>query len=159
MKMKHKVLWIEDGALTELPDLIGPVFVDGKYDLTIASTATEGIENIMQTEFSAVIIDIRLPPGSDKRWINVYSGISSNKAAARLGLLVLRSLLRPEKSEVKLNIPSWIRPEVFGVFTVENRSEISEDLDELKIRVFRQKNIKPSVTTLLELIKEVINHD
>lgn len=154
--MRRKVLWIDDGALGELSELLGPIVVDGSYDLAIATNASDGIARIMQTEFAAVIVDIRLPPGNDKNWTSVYYDTGENKSAGRLGLLILRSLLKPENSKIKLNIPSWVRPDVFGVFTVENRREVETELDELSVKVFRQKNINPSNTTLLDLVKEVI---
>lgn len=157
--MTHKVLWIEDGAYEDLPDLIGPVVVDGGYDLDIALDATDGIKKILRTEYDCVIVDIRLPPGEDRRWIDIYNHPNRNKDAARLGLLVLRSLLKPEKSRVKLDgIKEWVKAARFGVLTVENKGEVEHDLNELGIgiKVYRQKNRSPSVNTLLELIKEVI---
>lgn len=157
--MKPKVLWIEDGALGDLPDLAGVVVVEGSYDLVIALDATEGIEWIMQHEFKAVIVDIRLPPGEDIRWRNIYNRPDKNKNAARLGLLVLRGLLKPNQSEVKIqNLPGWVRPEIFGILTVENQREVQKDLDELGIKIYRQKTRKPSTHTLLDLIREVIEY-
>lgn len=158
--MKHKVLWIEDGALGDLPDLAGVVNVEGSYDLFIALNATEGVEYIVQHghEFAAVIVDIRLPPGEDPRWWRIYNRPDRNKNAARLGLLVLRSLLMPAQSEVKLGgkIPEWVKADRFGVLTVENQREVQKDLDELGIQIYRQKTKRPSSHTLLELIREVI---
>lgn len=160
---KRKVLWIEDGALGDFDELLGPVNIDGSYDLSIALDASQGIEFIMQTEFDAVIVDIRLPPGDDKQWQRIYYSPETNKDAARLGLLVLRSLL-PSKTgkinEVKFkSIPDWIRAEKFGVLTVENQGEVMKDLQDLSIsmRAYRQKNINPSDTVLLELIEIVLN--
>lgn len=155
--MKQKVLWLEDGALSDLPEIVGPVIIDGRYDLVIAFDATEGVEHIMEAEFAAVIVDIRILPGGDRRWIDLHNAADKNKNAARLGLLVLRSLLRPEMSEVKLGrIPRWVRPAVFGVFTVENQNEVRKDLDELGITIYRQKTRRPSGMTLLELIEDIV---
>jgi hypothetical protein len=157
--MKHKVLWIEDGALGDLPDLAGVVVVEGSYELIIALDATEGIECIMQNEFEAVIVDIRLPPGDDLQWRQIYNHPNKNKNASRLGLLVLRSLLKPEKSEVKIkDIPKWVNADRFGVLTVESQREVQKDLDELDIKIYRQKTRKPSTHTLLDLIREVMQH-
>lgn len=159
---KYKVLWIEDGALGDFADLVGPVNVDGSYDLSIALNATQGIEFIMQSEFDAVIVDIRLPPGDDKQWQKIYYSPETNKDAARLGLLVLRSLLPSKtgkKSEVKIkSIPKWIRAVRFGVLTVENKGEVMKDLEDLDINIkaYRQKNINPSDTVLIELIEDII---
>ena len=158
--MKHRVLWIEDGAYGDLPEVIGPVVVDGGYDLDIALDATDGVERILANEYDCVIVDIRLPPGMDKKWINIHNNPKKYKDAERLGLLVLRSLLIPEKSVVRLsNIPAWVqkhKAKRFGVLTVENQNEVESDLGELEITVYRQKNRSPSVNTLLELIREVM---
>jgi len=158
--MKHRVLWIEDGAYGDLPDLIGPVVVDGGYDLDIALDATQGVEKILGNEYDCVIVDIRLPPGTDRKWIDIHNHPDRNKDAERLGLLVLRSLLTPEKSEVHVpNIPSWVKEDKakrLGVLTVENQNEVESDLAELEIEAYRQKNRRPSVNTLLELIQEVM---
>ena len=156
--MKQKVLWVEDGAHGDLPDLIAPVNVEGSYALTIAFNATEAISNLVANKYSAVIVDIRLPPGDDQRWIDIYNSPDTNKNAERLGLLILRSLLQPEKSEVKIPRVPWISADVIGVLTVENQDEVQGDLDELKIKVYRQKNKKPSPNTLLKLIREVMEN-
>lgn len=155
--MKHKVLWIEDGAHGDLPDLIAPVNVEGFYDLTIAFNATQAIEQLLAQQYGAVIVDIRLPPGDDQRWIDVYNAPETNPNAERLGLLIMRSLLKPQESEVKLeSVPNWIRAELIGVLTVENQDEVQKDLDDLGITVYRQKNKKPSPNTLLDLIRTVM---
>lgn len=158
--MKRRVLWIEDGAYGDLPEVIGPVVVDGGYDLDIALDATEGVEQILANEYDCVIVDIRLPPGTDKKWIDIYNHPDKYKDAERLGLLVLRSLLTPEKSVVPVaNIPAWVHNEKakrFGVLTVENQNEVETDLEELNVSVYRQKNRRPSVNTLLELVQEVM---
>jgi hypothetical protein len=158
--MKRRVLWIEDGAYGDLPDVIGPVVVDGGFDLDIALDATGGVEKILANEYQCVIVDIRLPPGSDTKWIEIYNHPNKYKDAERLGLLVLRSVLTPEQSVVRVaNIPAWVhknKSKRFGVLTVENQNEVESDLDELKIKVYRQKSRRPSVNTLLELVEEVL---
>ena len=152
-KMKHNVLCIEDDAY-QLVELIGPVVLDGAYDLVIALDASDAAKHIMETEFAAIITGIRLPPGGDKRWIDIYNS-TGNESVSRLGILLLRSLLKPKESVVKLDVPAWIKPEVFGVFTVHDRSEIAAELDDLGIKVFRQKTRQARTTTLLELFQEV----
>jgi hypothetical protein len=154
--MKNKVLWIEDAAYSDLGELIGPVVLNGAYDLVIALDASEGAKRIMETQFAAIVVGIRLPPGDDKRWVDVYNSTDNVKDTRLLGLLLLRSLLKPEGSVVKLDFPAWVKPEVFGVFTVHDSSEIAAELDDLGIKAFRQKTRKPRNTSLLELIREVI---
>ena len=156
--MKPKVLWIEDGALIEASQFVGPVYTSGKYDLTIALDISEGVRQLMNSEFDAIIVDIRIPPGDDKKWIKFYSQSAFNKIQARLGRLLLYSLLIPSEAKVPIeNIPQWIEPNKFGVLTVESRDELEADLEKLGIKVYRQKTAVMPVTVLLELIEEIIN--
>lgn len=157
--MKRNVLWIEDGAHGEMSELAGPFNTRVNYHLVIAVDASEGISYIMQAEFDAVIVDIRLPPGDDEAWIDIHNSFGENQNASRLGLLVLRSLLKPRESEVKhKHVPPWVRAELFGVLTVENQSEVEGDLRRLgiDIEVFRQKTRRSSENMLLELTERVL---
>lgn len=151
--MRKKILWIEDGAFAEMSLMAAAVYVDGRYDFTIATNATEGIRQIMDNQFAAVIVDIRLPPGNDRNWIEIFN--SRRGIASRLGLVILQSLLKSEKSSIKLQTPEWIRPEIFGVFTVESFRELEAELNDLKITTFRQKDELLSKNALLELIREL----
>lgn len=155
--MKYNVLWIEDGAFVEIPTFAGPVTITRKYHLRVAMDVSDAVKQIQSTEFEAVIVDIRLPPGINPDWENFYNKLIYNKISARLGLQLLFSLLKPEDAAVKLNnIPSWVSPEKFGVFTVEGEREVKDDLDKLGIAFYRQKKTGISRKTLLELIETII---
>lgn len=149
---KSKVLWIEDDSLKDLTEQLGPIYVDGRHDIVIALDATTGFRYLLDHEFSAVIVDIRLGPGDDPKWIDIYTGSRKDNAAARLGLHVLREVLGLRE------IPTWIRPSLFGVFTVESRGEVEEDLRELGINMdfYRHKSKDTTDSyTLLELIDAI----
>lgn len=161
--MKKRVLWIEDQAFSDLPAFAGPVYMTGKYELVVATTASEGIRHIMHSQFDAVIVDIRLPPGEEKVWKELYSARGESKASARLGLEMLQALLRPAMSSVKLEqpIPRWVvsTPTRFGVMTVESPSEIEKELQAMGISVYRQKKAHTEAGVLLEMIIEILHQD
>jgi DNA-binding NtrC family response regulator len=69
---KIKVLWVEDSARLDLPHLAAPIYMDGNYDLVVAETVSDGIAHIQNENFDAIIVDIRIPPGDDPRWIKQY---------------------------------------------------------------------------------------
>ena len=149
------VLWIEDGAEFELASLAAPVFVDGQYDLYVASNITAGLGQLSKREYRVVIVDIRLPPGEDLQWTTLYKKAGQQKSAAALGLKLLKSVLGAD-AEVKLKtIPAWLTPDRIGVFTVERFGDLKESLDALDIRFFRQKTADMPPTALLDLIKQI----
>lgn len=157
MIVPYRVLWIEDGALLDLPELVGPVYVSGRYDLSIALNATDGAGRIAAGEFDVVVVDVRLPPGTDPRWVRVFKERGLNKAQARLGLKLLSSCLDPENAEIKLDPrPSWLHPSRFAVFTVEGQKELEAELTSLGVNAFQQKKADPSREMLLRLLDRVI---
>ena len=155
--MKRKVLWIEDGARFDLPQLAGPVYIDGSYDLVVAEDISTGISHLLRNEFQVVIVDIRLPPGDDPEWIKLYSVAGYDKVQARLGLELLYSIVGRPEAQVELEYrPEWITADRLGVFTVESYQEIEGDLRGLNIRVFQQKRADLPDTILLELIEKIL---
>lgn len=66
-----KILWIEDGAYADLQELVVPIYIQGRHDLTIALDASEGCGHLLQTQFDAVIVGRRIPPGNDRGWIEL----------------------------------------------------------------------------------------
>jgi CheY-like chemotaxis protein len=156
MKHRDKILWVEDGALFDLAYLAGPVYMDGQYELTVAQNITEAIEFLQNGEFQAVIIDIRLPPGEDQQWNEIYKMAGRQKSVAHLGLKLLRSILGNKDAEIKLEkCPSWLTPDKVGVFTVETYGELRVALEELGIQVFQQKKANLPKTVLYDLIKRI----
>lgn len=155
--MGYKVLWIEDGAFVEIPHFAGPVVLSKKYTLRVAFNVSDAVKQIQSAEYDVVIVDIRILPGADPDWENLYKKSGYNKIDARLGIKLLFSLLKSDEAAVKLsNIPSWISPVKFGVFTVEGEREVKDDLDELGVAFYRQKKAGISRKTLLELIEAII---
>jgi hypothetical protein len=162
MKQKNKVLWVEDAARYDLAHLAAPVIMDGGYDLVVAENASDGIAQLLQSIFDAIVVDIRIPPGNDKAWINLYEMSGYEKVSARLGRCFLYTILGHPNAEIKLDKrPEWIIAEKVGVLTVESHLELDEDLKELGITVYHQKHSETPETILLELIEKVlkrVNH-
>jgi CheY-like chemotaxis protein len=149
--MKRKILWVEDGAFSDLTYLAGPLYASGDYSLVIASDASQGFRYLKEKEFDAVIMDIRLPPGNDPYFVNLYNISRESKNAARLGMAVLERVLKPSGEAM----PGWIKAERFGVFTVESSKEVMDELDSMGVTVFVQKTTRTPRDVLIK-IAEVI---
>jgi len=156
MNQKYRALWIEDGALAELAFLAGPIYSDGRYELTIARSASEATEFLIQNEYNAVIIDVRLPPGKDKQWNALYKQAARDKSAAKLGLSLIKCILGAKDAEIKLAKPlEWLTPDKIGVLTVETKSDLLDTLSCLGISTYHQKNANMSERVLLEVIEGI----
>jgi hypothetical protein len=153
--MKHKVLWIEDGAFAEMQFMSAPIYVSGEYDLVIALNATEGFQYLAQKEkrFETIIVDIRLPPGDDEEFTRLFNNRAESKAAARLGLALLKRVIDDGE---RFGVPKHhCEPERFGIFTVEGPNELAEDLKKLRITVCHQKTELNKKTEVIEIIEEI----
>lgn len=150
--MKRKVLWVEDGAFSDLTVLTGALYMTGDYNLVIATNASDGFRYLMEKEFDVVIMDIRLPPGNDLYFQNLFNSNLRSRTSTRLGIAVLERALKPSAE----NARAWISPERFGVFTVESREEIEEDLDGLGIKVYYQKTARMPQDVLVEIVEEIM---
>jgi hypothetical protein len=155
--MKTKFLWIEDNARTDLKYLLGPVYMSGKFDPVVAPTVAEGVYRMKQAEFAAVIVDIRLLPGNDDAWESLYLKLGGEKGSSRLGLCLLYSLFGPRIDDVEINgKPEWIKPERFGVLTVEDLGgNLGEALKSFGITVREQKTTHTLNTTLLKMVEQI----
>lgn len=152
--MKTKVLWVEDSARLELRNLTGPIYISGEYDMNLAEDATTAVRYLLAKEFDAVILDMRLPPGIDDYWINIYQERGEDKADARLGLELADWLLNG-RTDFPIKRPDWIKPQHVGVFTVENDPRLHMRLEYLKITVFEHKTAGLPDTVLVEIINRI----
>jgi hypothetical protein len=158
--MKTKFLWIEDNATTDLKHLLGPVYMNGRYDPVIALTVAEGLYRMRQTQFPAVIVDIRLLPGDDPRWQKLYTDLGGDKGTALLGLNLIYSLFGPRLDDVQLDRAKenleWVAAERFGVLTVEPRAgSVGEALDSFGINIYEQKTARTPNTVLLKMVERI----
>jgi hypothetical protein len=154
--MKPKALWIEDSARLELANLCGPVYFTGACQLTLAENVTTGVDLLLANTYDAVIVDVRLPPGSDPQWRAHYRNAGSNKVGAQLGMKLLHWLLTGDTAVYAASPPDWIQPERLGVFTVESRYELSEPLQRLGISAYQQKVADLSDTILNDMITAIL---
>lgn len=153
---KPGVLWIEDSARLELRNLVGPLLFSNKFEFALAEDVTTAVRLLRAKPFDGIIVDIRLPPGTDAEWRKLYQQSGLDRVHAQLGLKLLYWLLARDSSIHPDPPPAWIRPHQVGVFTVESKGEVELHLNALGIRVFRQKVAGLRDTTLLELIDEIL---
>jgi CheY-like chemotaxis protein len=161
---KKRVLWVEDSARYDYISLLGPVFASHRYDLTLAENVSTAAEYLRRRQFDAIIVDIRLPPGTHAYWRHVYRDARSDKTNAKLGLALLGWLLasdnaaHPGKQASKPpDRPTWlVAPERIAVFSVESRGEIGAHLEGLGVALLREKQPGLPDTVLLDLIDELL---
>jgi hypothetical protein len=157
---RPRALWIEDGARSELSHLSGPVLYDGRIELVLAEDLTTAVEYLLEEEFDAVVVDVRLPPGDDPHWKELHRRAGRDKVHAELGLQLLRWLLAKGPGEAEEgNLPSpppWMSASRVAVFSVDCRQEILHLLDELGIEVVQQKRADLPDTILRELIDRLL---
>ncbi|MCL4487591.1 MAG: hypothetical protein M1570_05620 [Chloroflexi bacterium] len=153
---KPGVLWVEDSARLELRNLVGPLLFSNKFEFALAEDVTTAVRLLRAKPFDGVIVDIRLPPGTDPEWRKLYQQSGLDRVHAQLGLKLLYWLLTRDNSIHPEQPPDWIQPHHVGIFTVESRGEVERHLEALGIRVFRQKVAGLRDTTLLELIDEIL---
>jgi hypothetical protein len=153
--MRPKVLWIEDSARFELSNLTGPVYFSGKYDFHLAEDVTTAVQFLMVKPFDVVIVDIRLPPGTDSCWRDLYKQANSGNVQNQLGIKLLDWMLSRDVC-CQPNPPGWVDNCCLGVFSVENDRETQDKLKELGIEAYTQKAAGLPDTTLLEMIETII---
>jgi hypothetical protein len=162
--VKHKVLWVEDGAYHEVSRFTGPVFTSGRYDLTIALDPSEAMVRLNQQDFSAIVVDVRLPPGLDPAWIDLFSIQPSPPHYRGLGEHLLDTLLDPTNARVKpgTDAAAWIKPEHLrgrvGVLTIESHADIERHLRDVGIlpNFCCQKTALTQHRVLLQLLDFII---
>lgn len=159
--MKYRVLWIEDGAFLEASPLSAPLTTDGKYDLTVALNATDGEKQLLSNEFDVVIVDIRIPPGNDPKWIKKYNENSANKVQARLGMQLLYSMFKPSNNTASVpdDIGKRISVSNFGILSVEGNELIDEIKKDLGIKYYLNKaDTRMDDYALFNLVELIINN-
>ena len=154
-----KVLWIEDNADDDLYNLTSPVYIDGRYQLDIASNASEAYFYLNERMYDVIIVDIRIPPGRDQLWRKRHEHmVQSNHANSnRLGLELLRRIFDEDEEQPTLKIDQNLLPRRYGVFTVEKHDELQPYFVKLKLEnlKYRHKNAMMPYTALLDFIEEV----
>ncbi len=157
--MTAKVLWIEDNADNDLYHLTSPVYIDGQFNLDIATNASEAFYYLNQRGYDVIIVDIRIPPGKDPAWRNKHESLrrSNNVNSSRLGLELLRCIFDENEQQPTLKVNQNLSPDRYGIFTVERHDELKADLGKLKLNSikYQRKNAIMPHTALLDFIKKV----
>lgn len=139
MLMRPRVLWIEDSARLELRNLAAPVYSSGRFDFNLAEDVTSAVNLLKVTTFDAVVVDVRLPPGMDPHWKKLYQYAGADKVNAQLGIKLLHWLIIGDRQIHPDIPPNGLDKTRLGIFTVESRNVIQDELDLLGITVFFQK--------------------
>ncbi|MEW6240531.1 MAG: hypothetical protein AB1564_06945 [Chloroflexota bacterium] len=155
--MKPKVLWIEDSARLELSNLTAPVYSSRKYDFDLAIDVTTAVNILRIKSFNAIVVDVRLPPGVNSHWRKHYKNAGSDKVSAQLGLKFLRWLLMRDMSIYPVEPPNGITASQIGMFTVEAKQDIQDDIRILKVDIFQQKAAGLPDTILLDLFDRILS--
>src|SRR5690348_14613660 len=111
---KKKILWIEDDAKKDFKYLIPPIVISGKYEIITAGNASDGLNHLFADRYDAIIIDIRIPPGNNQSFVQLYNNLGGNTGTSKLGLRFLNSLFKGSKPYIEItNIPDWVKPQLF----------------------------------------------
>lgn len=153
-----RVLWIEDNAARQFDYMATPVLLDGRFDLNVAITASEGMDKLRRGgPFDAVIIDVRLPAGDDPAWAEFASSHGINEDPC-LGLEILRQIFFKDPNHKKFGPPvAWATPLRFGVLTVENYwGHTKKCLEDCGLKFFKPKTADQGERILLEMIEDIL---
>lgn len=180
MQAKKRVLWVEDSARFELANVLGPVYASHQYDLTLAQNATTAADYLARRQFDAIIVDIRLPPGTNDYWREIFQNAGSDRTNAKLGLALLGWLLDRDAAQANEGKgkdkgkgknkrkrkngspapkrPAWtVAPEHIGVFSAEGPGEIGGDLSSMGVTIQREKRPGVPDTVLLDILQELLH--
>lgn len=120
-----RILWIEDevnkGNIEEKVWLE----MQGKYKLDIRENATIAVEALTEHVYNGIIIDIRLPPGNDDRWVKKYYREGSDRTYERLGVDLLAYVLDPQNNGV---LAANKDLDKIGIFTAEIWNSLKVEL-------------------------------
>lgn len=155
--MKPRVLWIEDSARLELRNLAAPVYSSGRFDFNLAEDVTSAVNLLKVTSFDAILVDVRLPPGADPRWKRLYQQAGADKVSAQLGIKLLNWLINRDRNVHPDEPPNGFDKSHLGIFTVESREDIQEELDALGITVFFQKTTSLPDAILIKIFDTLMD--
>ena len=141
MARKCRVLWIEDEATHNLKHLYSPLITSIKHDLTLSVTTSEAMHYLRNEEYDVVVFDLRIDPGKDQVWVNLYNRLIQPQTngfvrPVRLGLHLLFNLLGVYKKDsiyyvpIQSDVQTKFRLNKLGVLSVDDWREISRWLKE-----------------------------
>jgi CheY-like chemotaxis protein len=150
---RKKVLWIEDDAFNELAVFATPVHLTGEFELDYALSATEAVARLQACEYDAVVVDVRIPPGDDGRWVAIYYKEGASNKAARLGVYLLQNVFRRDEEWAQNLKPAARDKKRYGVLSMD-ADAVRAELEAIEVTSFRNK--KEGSKVLLSLIRDIL---
>jgi CheY-like chemotaxis protein len=148
----NKVLWLEDHHNDF--DAYKTKLFKANYAVDAVESAAEAVMKLRNDNYIAFIVDIKVPPGDDKEWVDLDKKIQRKNP----GLELLRSLLNQAIANVKIDPPVKIDPGKIIILTVvpDKDREISA------LGIPRQQILYKSSSdtkTLLQMVKDIHKRD
>lgn len=150
---RKKVLWIEDDAFNELGMLATPVHLTGEFELDYAVSATEAVDRLQLCEYDAIVVDVRIPPGDDRRWVDIYYEAGASNKAARLGVHLLQNILGRKQEWTRGLKEAARHPSRYGVLSMD-ADDVRVELELMGVTRYRNKN--EGARVLLTIIREIL---
>jgi len=153
-----KVFWLED-QFKNFSAYKSKLFMGG-YVVDTVSSVSEAIKKLRKQDYIAVVFDIKVLPGDDKKWIELdeKKRKANPDSDSYLGLELLRSLFNPEIANVKIDPPIKIDPKKIIVFSVVfDRTEAISSLGIPGYQVLYKASSDPK--HLLQMIKNMEARD
>lgn len=154
-----QVLWIEDEALYQLNELLGPVlYRHRQYHLDLAVNASEAQQKLCESNnnYDVIIVDMRIPPGEAPTWKDIYRKQGNDKNKARLGAYLIEWML-DQSNGWGQDLPrpqNKIPATQIAIFSAEEPKAIQNLLD-YGIQVYQPKDSNYPDNILLEIIQRV----
>lgn len=152
--IRKKVLWVEDDAFKELGMFATPVHLTGEFELDYAVSATEAVERLQACEYDAVVVDVRIPPGDDPRWVEIYYEAGSSNKAARLGARLLQNILGRDKEWTRGLTGAALDRRRYGVLSMD-AEDVRAELELVGVTRYHNKN--EGARVLLTIIREILS--
>jgi CheY-like chemotaxis protein len=114
----NKVLWLEDHQ-NDFGAYMTKLF-KASYAVDAVESAAEAVMKLRNDDYIAFIVDIKVPPGEDKEWIELdkKKQRENPEINSHLGLELLHALFNPYQTNIKLAPPIKIDPKKIIVLTV-----------------------------------------
>ena len=154
------VLWVEDQAIHELRELRTAVIMSGQYYLAVVKDGTEAIKALMQQSkiFDIIVVDMRIPPGDDKVFSEIYAKHLDEPRAAEIGFHLLKRIFDKGDNNHLADLPKYAYDHFrYGVLSIDGKNEIGKALLDLGISNYTHKTGFMPIKTLLQLIVKIDN--
>jgi CheY-like chemotaxis protein len=154
------ILWIEDEALYQLNALMGPVLFNYRtHNLELATTASDAQKFLCNSSFDVIIVDMRIPPGENPTWKNIYKSQGNDKNKARLGAYLIQWMighLNGLSQELPI-LPHPIPAHRIAIFTAEEAKSV-QNLLNLGISVYQPKDSNYPDDILIRIAARVLQN-